>query len=296
MKKILGVALSLVLAAVPLKSLAEPILQRIERTGKIRAGAWKDAKPFGYVNEEGEWVGYGIDIMNVIKAQVETALEKPVQLELIEVNAQNFIDHVRNEEVDITCGPTSFTWNRERYIDFSISYFVTGTQLLVKKGVTIDSVAELKTKRLGVEPNTTNEAVLKTIDPELQLIPVDSRSDGFTKLQQGEIDAYVSDGILLEALRKSAAEPNAWDIIPKDILVHKEAYACIVPENQSRWRDLVNYSILRTIQGYVVKDPDFRPMFEGWFGPQGVTPYSEAILQEYFEGILGSTERIPVTE
>ena len=296
MKKILGVALSLVLAAVPLKSLAEPILQRIERTGKIRAGAWKDAKPFGYVNEQGEWVGYGIDIMNVIKAQVETALDKPIQLELIEVNTQNFLDRVRDGEIDITCGPTSFTWNRERYIDFSISYFVTGTQLLVKKGVTIDSVAELKTKRLGVETNTTNEAVLKTIDPELQLIPVNSRSDGFAKLQQGEIDAYVSDGILLEALRKSAADPNAWDIIPKDILVHKEAYACIVPENQSRWRDLVNYSILRAIQGYVVEDPDFTQMFEGWFGPQGVTPYSEAILQEYFEGILGSTERIPVTE
>jgi polar amino acid transport system substrate-binding protein len=163
MNKILGVALSLVLAAVPLKSLAEPLLERIERTGKLRAGAWKDAKPFGYVNEEGKWVGYGIDIMTVIKSQVETALEKPIQLELIEVNTQNFLDRVRNDEIDISCGPTSFTWNREKYIDFSISYFVTGTQLLVKKGVTIDSVAQLKTKRLGVEPNTTNEAVLTAL-------------------------------------------------------------------------------------------------------------------------------------
>ncbi len=296
MKKILGVALSIAIAAIPLKSLAEPILQRIERTGKIRAGAWQDAKPFGYLNEEGEWVGYSIDIMSVIKAQVEAALDKPIELELVEVNTQNFLDRVRNEDVDISCGPISFTWNRERYIDFSISYFVTGTQLLVKKGVTIDSVDELKKQRLGVEPNTTNEEVLKTIAPELQLIPVNSRSDGFAKLQQGQIDAYVSDGILLEALRKSAADPNAWDIIPKDILVNQEAYACIVPENQSHWRDLVNYAIVRAIQGYVIADPDFRPMFEGWFGTQGVTPYSEAILQEYFKGILGSTERLPVID
>ncbi|CCQ64448.1 extracellular solute-binding protein, family 3 [Crocosphaera watsonii] len=50
MKKILGMMLSLALVAVRLKSVAEPILQRIERTGTIRAGAWKDAKPFGYVN------------------------------------------------------------------------------------------------------------------------------------------------------------------------------------------------------------------------------------------------------
>ena len=85
MKKILGMMLSLALVAVPLKSLAEPILQRVERTGTIRAGAWKDAKPFGYVNEQGEWVGYSIDIMRVIQSQVETALDKPIKLELVEV-------------------------------------------------------------------------------------------------------------------------------------------------------------------------------------------------------------------
>jgi polar amino acid transport system substrate-binding protein len=140
-----------------------------------------------------------------------------------------------------------------------------------------------------------DEKRCKAIDPQLQLIPVSSRSDGFAKLQQGKIDAYASDGILLEALRRSSPDPDAWDIIPEDTLVNQEAYACIVPENDSHWRDLVNYSILRAIQGYVIEDPEFSQMFEGWFGPEGVTPYSETIWQEYFEGILGSKERIPIT-
>ena len=295
MKKFLGKMLSLALVAVPLKSVAEPILQRIERTGTIRAGAWKDAKPFGYVNEKGEWVGYSIDIMRVIQSQVETALDKPIKLELVEVDTQNFLDHVRDRKVDISCGPTSFTWNRERYIDFSISYFVTGTQVLVKKGVTIDSVEELKTKRIGVEANTTNEAVLKTLAPDLQVIVVNSRSDGFAKLQQGVIDGYAGDGILLEALKNSAPNPEEWDIIPNDELVHLEAYACVLPQDDSHWRDLVNYSILRVIQGYIIEDPEFSKMFAGWFGEQGVSPYPEAILQDYFQGILDSKERIPTT-
>lgn len=200
MTKILIAILTLGLTLITSEVSAEPILERIERTGKIRAGAWKDAQPFGYVNSNGEWVGYGIDMMTIIKSQVEKALEKPIELELIEVNTQNFLNQVRERNIDISCGPTSFTWNREKYIDFSISYFVTGTQFLVKKGVKINSLAELKTKRLGVEANTTNEAILKVLDPDLQLIYVNSRSDGFTKLQQGAIDAYVSDGILLEAV------------------------------------------------------------------------------------------------
>ncbi|MGK7958235.1 MAG: amino acid ABC transporter substrate-binding protein [Crocosphaera sp.] len=293
MKKAIGITLSLVLNLVSLPCLAEPILERIERTGKIRAGAWKNSQPFGYVNEKGEWVGYGIDMMKVIQSQVEKALSKPIELELIEVNIQNFLDQTRDRDVDVACGPISFTWNREKYIDFSVSYFVSGTQFLVKKGITIDSVEELKNKRLGVIPNTTNETILKTIEPDLQIISVDNQKEGLTKLQQGEIDAYVSDSILLEALRNSTPDPNAWDIIPQDILVSQEAYACVIPENDSHWRDIVNYSILRAIQGYVIEDPEFTKMFEGWFGSQGVTPYSETILQEYFKGILGSLERIP---
>ncbi|CCQ64449.1 hypothetical protein CWATWH0401_852 [Crocosphaera watsonii WH 0401] len=233
--------------------------------------------------------------MRVIQSQVETALDKPIKLELVEVDTQNFLDHVRDRKVDISCGPTSFTWNRERYIDFSISYFVTGTQVLVKKGVTIDSVEELKTKRIGVEANTTNEAVLKTLAPDLQVIVVNSRSDGFAKLQQGVIDGYAGDGILLEALKNSAPNPEEWDIIPNDELVHLEAYACVLPQDDSHWRDLVNYSILRVIQGYIIEDPEFSKMFAGWFGEQGVSPYPEAILQDYFQGILDSKERIPTT-
>ena len=154
---------------------------------------------------------------------------------------------------------------------------------------------ELKTKRIGVEANTTNEAVLKSLAPDLQIIVVNSRSDGFAKLQQGVIDGYASDGILLEALRQSAPNPDQWDIIPNDELVHLEAYACVRPQDDSHWRDLVNYSILRVIQGYIIEDPECSKMFAGWFGEQGVIPYPKAILEEYFQGILDSKERIPTT-
>ncbi|MGK7960445.1 hypothetical protein [Crocosphaera sp.] len=54
MKKIIGITLLLGLNLISLPSLAKPILERIERTGKIRAGAWKDSQTFGYVDEKGE--------------------------------------------------------------------------------------------------------------------------------------------------------------------------------------------------------------------------------------------------
>ena len=293
----LGVSIlgSLLHLCLQLPSQAETTLERIQRTGVIRAGAWQDAKPFGYINENDQWVGYSIDILTVVQNQLEKALKQSIELELVEANTENRFDLIMDNQVDISCGPTSFTWNREKYIDFSLSYFVTGTQLLVPKGQKLDSRQDLRKLRIGVEANTTNEAVLKVLDSQLNLVKVASRSDGLDQLQQGKIDIYASDGILLEALKATATKPNAWEIIPEDDLINRESYACLLPENDSKWRDFVNYSILRAIQGYLIEDPEFKQMFDRWFGETGVVPYSEEILTDYFQSIVDSVERIPTT-
>ncbi len=295
--KLFGIGILAFLFSISLQpsSLAETTLERIKRTGVIRAGAWKDAKPFGYVDEKGKWVGYGIDMITVVKSQLEKALKRPLKLELIEVNTQNRFDLVMDDKVDISCGPTTFTWNREKYVDFSLSYFVTGTQFLVKKGTKLDSLKDLRSLRIGFERNTTTENVLKVLDTRLNLVPVISRSDGLYRLQRGKIDAYASDGILLEALKQKATKPDTWEIIPPDDLINRESYACMLPENDSKWRDFVNYSILRAIQGYLIEDPEFKQMFDGWFGESGIVPYSQEVLNNHFQGIVDSVERIPKT-
>ena len=295
--KILGISIlgSILNLCLQLPAQAETTIERIERTGVMRAGAWQDAKPFGYINENDEWVGYSIDMLTVIQSQLEKALKQSIKLELVEANTENRFDLIMNNRVDISCGPTSFTWNREKYIDFSLSYFVTGTQFLVPKGKKLDSLEDLRGLGIGVEENTTNEAILKAWDSQLNLIPVANRSDGIAQLQEGKIDIYASDGILLEALKATANKPNAWEIIPKDDLINRESYACLLPENDSQWRDFVNYSILRAIQGYLLDDPEFKQMFDQWFGEAGVVPYSSEVLTDHFQSIVDSVERIPTT-
>ena len=274
---------------------AETTIERIDRTGVIRAGARKNAKPFGYIDQQGNWVGYGIDIMTVVKSQLEKALKKNLKLELVETNTENRFDFIRENKVDIACGPDSFTWNREKFVDFSLSYFVTGTQFLVPKGTQLNSLRDLRSYQIGVEPKTTNEAILKVLDSRLNLIPISDRNNILTKLENREIQVYAGDGVLLEAIRAKANNSQDWEIIPEDDLINRESYACLLPENDSRWRDLVNYSILRAIQGYLIEDPEFTSMFEDWFGENGVLPYSQEVLKEHFQGIVDTVERIPKT-
>lgn len=274
-------------------SWAGKVLDKIKQTGEITAGARKDSIPFGYVNEKGEWVGYAIDILELIRKQTEKELGKPIKLKLVEVSPQNRFDKIKDNSIDLECGSTSFTWEREKLVDFSISYFSSGTQLLVPKGSEIEHLEALSGKKIGVIPNTTNQKAIQTLQPKANLITVKDRQEGLEKLEKSEIDGFASDGILLEGLRLKATNPNNYKIVP-DFPYMFESYACVIPPDESEWRYIINYSILQFMEGVVTDNSESIKIYDKWFGETGVTPYPLENMSGYFTGIINSFEWIPL--
>ena len=164
-------------------SLAGEILEKIKQTGVITAGTRKDATPFAYINEKGEWVGYSIDILEIIRQDVEKRLGQPIRLKLVEVTPQNRFEKVTKKEIDIECASSTFTWQRDELVDFSVSYFASGTKILRKKGSNLETIDSLAGRRIGVVPNTTNENAIKMQQPAAILVPIKDRLEGLEKLQ-----------------------------------------------------------------------------------------------------------------
>lgn len=282
-------------AMVPLPTRAGNIFDRIQKTGTITAGARKDAIPFGYVDSRGKWVGYSLDMLELIRKEAERRLGKPIKLKLVEVTPQNRLEKIKNGEIDIECGSTTFTWKRENEVDFSVSYFANGTKILVKKGSGLDSIDTLARKRVGAIANTTNEAVIRTQQPAAILVPVKDRNEGLKKLEAGEIDGFASDGITLEGLRKNSPRGGDLEIVPEYPYAY-ESYACTLPQNDSKWRDLVNYSLVRFMEGIVSDQQQAVGILDRWFGDDGAVPYSREAINDYFQGIVNSYEWIPLTD
>ncbi|PSF38904.1 amino acid ABC transporter substrate-binding protein [Aphanothece hegewaldii CCALA 016] len=276
-------------------SWAGKVLERIKETGVITAGARKDAIPFGYINDKGQWVGYSLDMLELIRQQTEKQLGKPIKLQLVEVTPQNRFEKLKNGSIDLECGSTTFTWNREKEIDFSVSYFASGTQILTKKGSGLNEVESLAGKRIGVISETTNERVIKSQQSAAQLVTVKDRLDGLKKLEAGEIDGFASDGIVLEGLKKTTANANNLEIVP-NYPYQYESYACTLPHDESQWRDLVNYSLIKFMEGIVTDEPNTVRIFDKWFGEDGEVPYSRETINSYFQGIVNTYEWIPILE
>jgi polar amino acid transport system substrate-binding protein len=277
---------------------AETVMQKVKRTGVLTAGTSRDALPFAYVDSQGKLNGYSVDMLTLIKEQLEKDLGKKIKLQLVGLSPSQRIPKIVNQQVDIVCDATSFTWKRDKKVDFSVSYGITGTQLLVKKGSNIDSPESLIGKRIGVLAGTTNEQALARVQTQAKLVYFKTRAEGYTALQEDTIDAFSSDSILLEGWLQQQKNPDAFAIVPGRPY-SREGIACMVPENNSKFLDTVNYSLVKFMQGFVNGEQRYVAIFDRWFGPQGTVALNRDLrdlVVETMQLVIEFREEIPKSD
>jgi polar amino acid transport system substrate-binding protein len=252
--------------------MAETVVEKVVRTGKLTAGTSKDALPFAYRNAEGELVGYSIDILELITKQLEEEYNRDIELELVALQPKERIPKLVDGRVDIVCDASSFTWKRDREVDFSFSYSSTGTQLLTKNGNDFWDAESLANRRIGVLPKTTNAQTVMRVQPEAEVVTFRDRAQAYEALRQGEIDAFASDGLLLQSWLQTIDNPEDFQIQGD---YSREGIACMVPENNSQLLNSVNYTLVEFMQGVINDRTEYVAIFEKWFGPQGVLPLTQ---------------------
>lgn len=286
-----GMLLALLVPLQPVS--AQTVLEKIAKTGVLTAGTSKDAFPLAYADDKGQLVGYSVDMLQLIKGQIEKELKRPITLKLVALTPGERIPKLQSGDVDIVCDSSSFTWERDKLIDFSVSYGITGTRLLVKRGTALVGPESLVGKRIGALPKTTNEDSIRRAQPKAQIVLFKDRAEGYKALQDGTIDGFAGDGLLLEGwLQKTANKNFQVDGYPYS----KEGVACMVPENNSRLLDRTNYALLSFMQGFVKNKPSSITVFDKWFGPNSTVPLSQdlrGLVKESMQSILDFREEIP---
>lgn len=262
---------------------AETVVEKIVRTGKLTAGTSKDALPFAYRNDRGELVGYSIDILELITAQLEQEYDRDIELELVALKPKERIPKLTEGEVDIVCDAASFTWQRDRLVDFSFSYSSTGTRLLTKKGNNYWNADSLVGKRIGALPQTTNEKAIRRVQPQAEIVLFKDRAAAYEALRQGEIDAFASDSLLLESWLQTILDPEDFQVVGN---FSNEGIACMVAENNSQFMNSVNYTLVEFMQGVIDDEPKYVTIFEKWFGPQGVLPLTQDLRNIAIDNML----------
>ena len=148
----------------------ESTLEKIYRTGVFTVGTRSASPPFGYINKQNEWVGFSIDLVDaLIKPEVEKAVGKSIKIEKKESTPPTRIPLLTSNAVDVIAETMTDTPQRRETVDFSLTYFYTGAQFLVKKGSPVKGVNDIAGKRIASQQGSTNAKIIREKYPQAQL-------------------------------------------------------------------------------------------------------------------------------
>jgi ABC-type amino acid transport substrate-binding protein len=258
-----------------------PTLARIAETGEFRIGYVPDAPPLSFTDDNGDVVGYSIDLCRHIASSIrfELGLEKldVTFTPLVSIEAR--LSAIENGDVDIECGSSTVTLSRRERVDFTSMTFITGSAVLSRKEKPITTIDDLDKKRIGVVSGTTTEDVLRHVmevnDFRVKLTPVDDREQGMELLNKGKVDGFASDrAVLIGHVFRNANVANEYTMTRSALSF--EPYAFMVRRGDTEFRlaaDRALASLYRTAR--------IRRIYHNWFGRYGepLSPIVEAMYQ-----------------
>jgi ABC-type amino acid transport substrate-binding protein len=261
------IAVALALGAATPAPAQPDTLEKIKSTGMLTIGTRTGSPPFAYVNKNNEWVGFTIDLVEMlVKPSVEKAVGRSIKIEKKESTPPTRIPLLSSNAVDLIAGTMTDTAERRKSVDFSLTYFYTGAQFLVKKGSPIKGINDIAGKRIASQQGSTNAKIIREKYPQAQLREFPDQPAAFQALAQGQVDAYTNDGIQLYGLKAKAPNPNEWDVVGD--FYSEEPYGMAMRKGDEKFKAAVDAGLR---QGF--ESGKYFELYEKWFGAKGEVPY-----------------------
>jgi glutamate/aspartate transport system substrate-binding protein len=245
----------------------ERVLPAIQKSGVIRLGYLQDSPPFSFAGSDGAPQGYSVELCKRVAESIRQQLGlAALKTEWVVLTLQERIPAVRLRKVDIECGTTTWTLSRQQEVDFSLMTFVDGATVLVRRDSDLLRIADLNGKKIAVVPTTTTavslKAALEARTLDVDVVSVDTPAAGIAKLQQGAVDGYASDRVVLIGQGLASKTGANFRLLDEDFSV--EPYALALTRGDPDFRLAVN----RALAG-LYRSGDIEAVFDRWLGPLG---------------------------
>jgi polar amino acid transport system substrate-binding protein len=257
---------------------------RIRAQGYLLVGVRYDDEPFGIVDDEGELVGFDVDLAREFASRW---LGDADAVRFKQVTNASADQRLRERQVDLVIGALPRTKDGAQAMAYSAAYYYDGLSLLIRTSGAITQTemirgpTDLDEKLVGVVDQTETEAPLLgaagSAVPQVVYYP--DYFSAVTGLDAGVVQAVVGPRRTLERL---AAENTGLALTPR---FTRDSYAIGVPKSDGSFRDLVNATLMT-----LIRDGTYSRLFDLWL-PEEMQPDLEVWTgssQLSFE-VLGDT-------
>jgi glutamate/aspartate transport system substrate-binding protein len=238
-------------------------LKKIKDTGIVKIGNRDASIPFSYYNDKQQPIGYGIDICLKVVDAIKAELKMPnLRVDFVPVTSQTRIPILAGGNIDLECGSTTNTVERQKQVAFAPTYFFTGTRLLVKTTSGIRNYDDLKGKVVVVTAGTTNEQAIKTYSDVknlgIKFLQARDHAESFLAVEIGRAMAFPMDDILLYGLRARARKPADFEIVGE--LLTDEPYAIMMRKDDPAFKKAVDSAVIA-----LYRSGEINKIYGKWF-------------------------------
>jgi glutamate/aspartate transport system substrate-binding protein len=200
--------------------------------------------------------------MRIVDA-VKTDLKMPnLKVNLQPVTSSNRIPLLQNGTIDLECGSTTNSVERQKQVAFGPTYFVIDVTAAVKKTSGINSLADLNGKTVSTTSGTTSVPLLKTYEKtknaQVKEIYGKDHAESFLLMADDRTAAFVMDDILLAGQIANSRNPADFKIIPESL--RQEPYSMMLRKDDPQFKALVDKTI-----GGIMKSGEVDKIYAKWF-------------------------------
>ncbi len=158
--------------------------------------------PFESQNEQGQIVGFDIEVVQAIAAKAG------FEVKFVNTPWEGIFNELQQGGRDMLVSAITITEERRQTMDFSDPYFDAAQLIAVKADSAVASFADLKTLKVGVQTGTTGDEVVSQLlgKTNTNVRRFESTPLALKELEAGGVDAVVADnGVVRHYVANNAA-------------------------------------------------------------------------------------------
>ncbi|MGN0355084.1 MAG: glutamate ABC transporter substrate-binding protein [Muricoprocola sp.] len=197
----------------------------VKEAGVLRVGGTRTSFLFSQLDETDDGIrGFDAGLYQLLTRYI---LGDESKFELTQVDSSTRESVLQSDQVDVVFATYSITDARKELISFAGPYYTSKQAVLVKAGnEEITGVDSLAGKTVATQSGSTGPDILAEYAPEATVQEFTNDLEARTALEQGRVDAYVTDyTLLLNAIVKN---PDAY-AIAGDVFGPEDNYGIGLP-------------------------------------------------------------------
>ncbi len=261
--KVMVSALGVVLAGGAFSQVqAADTLAKIKASGKVVIGYRESSDPISYI-VGGKPLGYAVDICNTVAAELKKELKLPnLKVEYKPVTSSTRIPEMLAGNIDMECGTTTNSIQRQQQVSFSTNYYATEVRMAVKANSTVKDLGDLNGKAVATTQGTTSDKYIKmgAKDEQVKVTNVYGKdhSDSFAMVASGRAAAFVMDDNILAGLIAKSSNPKDFKIVGP--VLSSEPYGIMLPKG-----DVAFKKVADRVVNSMWKNGQMAALYKKWF-------------------------------